>query len=489
MFAEKDMNIYTPKAFISYSWSSPGHCERIRSYAERLLNDGVEVVLDQWSLSEGQDKYAFMEKMVSDPSVTHVLIFSDGQYAEKADQRKAGVGTETQIISKEVYDKIDQRKFIPIVCERQENGEPLLPTFLRARIWIDFSTPEAANDNWERLLRALYGKPIHEKPSIGKPPSFLDDDISRPSLPTVGKFSMLRDALLNGKRTVQLCRKDFINATISYVDALRVRSRPDIEHIDEKVLSDFHSLLPLRDQFVEWMLLEASLQTPEALDAVLVEFLELLLALKYRPPEVTSWNETWFDAHKLFVYEVFLYLIAALLKSDKYTTVRTLLTTNYILPESEASRGRDFAAFDEFYTHSESLAYRNNRLKMNRISVIADVVKERATRKDIPFQDIMQAELVVLLVALLSDDRRWYPHTLVYYGRGSHRFPLFVRAAQRKYFTRLQTITGIATGEELRKKFKEGCEKHGIKQWTGLMFWADVSLWNSMNMDALDTMN
>lgn len=479
----------TPKVFISYSWSSLGHCECIRSYAERLLNDGVDVVLDQWSLSEGQDKYAYMEKMVSDPSVTHVLIFSDGQYAKKADERKAGVGTESQIISKEVYDKIDQGKFIPIVCERQDNGEPLLPTFLRARIWIDFSTPEAANDNWERLLRALYGKPIHEKPSLGKPPSFLEDDISRPSLPTVGKFSMLRDALLNGKRTVQLCRKDFINAAIAYADALRVRSRPDIEHIDEKILGDFHSLLPLRDQFVEWMLLEASLQTPETLDAILEEFLELLLALKYRPPEITSWNEAWFDAHKLFVYEVFLYLIAVLLKSDKYTTVRTLLTTSYILPESEASHGRDLVEFDEFYTNSESLDYRKNRLKTNRISPIADVVKERATRKDITFQDIMQAELVVLLMALLSDDRRWYPHTLVYSGHGGHRFPLFVRAAQRKYFTRLQKITGIATGRELREKFKEGCEKHCIRQWTDMMFWGDVSFWNSMNMDTLDTLD
>jgi hypothetical protein len=92
-----------PKAFISYSWSSPGHCDRIRSYAERLVNEGVDVILDQWDLSEGQDKYAFMEKMVTDPSVTHVLIFSDSQYSEKADERKAGVGTESQIISKEIH--------------------------------------------------------------------------------------------------------------------------------------------------------------------------------------------------------------------------------------------------------------------------------------------------------------------------------------------------------------------------------------------------
>ena len=99
----------------------------------------------------------------------------------------------------------------------------------------------------------------------------------------------------------------------------------------------------------------------------------------------------------------------------------------------------------------------------------------------------MQAELVVFLVALLSDGQRWYPHTLVYSGRGGLRFPLFVRAAQHKYFQRLTVITGISTGDALREKFKLGCERHQIKNWTDMMFWGDVSFWNSMNMDALDT--
>ena len=49
----------------------------------------------------------------------------------KADARKAGVGTETQIISKEVYEKVEQSKFIPLVCEFAEDATPFLPTFLK----------------------------------------------------------------------------------------------------------------------------------------------------------------------------------------------------------------------------------------------------------------------------------------------------------------------------------------------------------------------
>ena len=101
-----------PKVFISYSWSSPGHQDQIRQWAEQLVNDGVDVILDIWDLKEGDDKFAFMEKMVTDDSVTHVLVFSDSEYAAKADARRAGVGTESQIISREVYSKAQQSKVV-----------------------------------------------------------------------------------------------------------------------------------------------------------------------------------------------------------------------------------------------------------------------------------------------------------------------------------------------------------------------------------------
>ncbi len=146
----------SPRVFISYSWSSPGHQARIRQWAEQMVSDGVDVVLDVWDLKEGDDKYAFMEKMVTDESVTHVLVFSDSEYAAKADARKAGVGTESQIISREVYSKVKQSKFIPVVCEFDDSGEPFLPTFLKSRIWIDFSSPEAS----ERELGATDPAPL-----------------------------------------------------------------------------------------------------------------------------------------------------------------------------------------------------------------------------------------------------------------------------------------------------------------------------------------
>ena len=110
------MEAKMPKVFISYSWSSVDYKDRIRHYAERLRENHVDVLLDIWDLSAGQDKNAYMEKMVTDPSVTHVLVFIDKRYTEKANARKDGVGTESQIISQRLYSSVDQSKFIPIFC-------------------------------------------------------------------------------------------------------------------------------------------------------------------------------------------------------------------------------------------------------------------------------------------------------------------------------------------------------------------------------------
>src|SRR5260370_32470772 len=117
-----------PKTFISYSWSSPQHEAWVLQLATEMEESGVNVILDKWDLREGADKYAFMEKMVTDPNVLKVVVICDRIYADKADGRRGGVGTETQIISKELYDQVNaadhKQKFVAIIAEKDEEGNP-----------------------------------------------------------------------------------------------------------------------------------------------------------------------------------------------------------------------------------------------------------------------------------------------------------------------------------------------------------------------------
>ena len=100
-----------PKVFISYAWGTEDYNEKVLSFATDLMHDGIDVVLDKWSLKEGNDTYAFMERSVTDLTITNVLILLDPNYEKKANERNGGVGTETQIISPEIYNKVEQEKF------------------------------------------------------------------------------------------------------------------------------------------------------------------------------------------------------------------------------------------------------------------------------------------------------------------------------------------------------------------------------------------
>ncbi|MDG4876182.1 TIR domain-containing protein [Mesorhizobium sp. WSM4935] len=474
----------SPKAFISYSWTNQTHQKTVLEWSERLLGDGVDIIIDQFDLKEGQDKYAFMEKMVADDSVTHVLVICDRAYAEKADQRKSGVGTESQIISSEVYNKVDQSKFIPVVCEFGDDGEPFLPAFMKSRIWIDFSSAEAVNENWERLVRLLFGKPANQKPRLGNAPAYVRENSSLPASPSLGKLSNLRQAILSGKPGLGLYRNDFLDSCIEYSDALRTRSEPNLQALGQKILDDFNSLKHVRNHIIDWVLLETSSGPNSGFLDSLHDFMERLIEQKSRPKEITQWNESWFDAHGLFVYECFLYIIAALLRSKSYNQLNKILSLRYMPAETMQNRSDPLVTFEVFNSFSEILnsvfAPEGRRF----LSPSAELVKRSANRKDITFDALMEADAVVFFVALLSEEIEWYPQTLLYADRYK-AFPIFLRATQHSAFGNIASISGVSDAENMRVRVREGLKRMATSSWHDFRFNRDFPA--MMNLDGLDT--
>ena len=170
-------NIDTPKVFISYAWGDEAYQKLVLSFAKMLVTDGIDVILDKWNLKEGNDTYAFMEKCVTDPSITNVLILLDPIYARKANEHSGGVGTETQIISPKIYKEVMQEKFIPVVMKRGENGEVCKPAYLEGRLYFDLSQPTSCNINYRKLVKTLFGEEIYHKPALGKKPNWVEKPI------------------------------------------------------------------------------------------------------------------------------------------------------------------------------------------------------------------------------------------------------------------------------------------------------------------------
>jgi hypothetical protein len=484
--AESSDALSSPKVFISYSWASPQQQDLVKEWAERLLEDGIDVVMDIFDLKEGQDKFAFMEKMVSDPEVTHVLMMCDKSYAHKSDSRKDGVGTETQIISKEVYDNADQSKFIPIACELDDNGNWCLPIFLKSRIGIDFSTPSAVNANWEKLVRVLYGKPIHEKPAKGSPPAFLTDTPT-PTGKITSKYTALSRAIMDGKPSLSIYRSSFLDDCIECIDELRIRKPPAAGNFGQQVLDTCRKLKTIRDFIVDWTLLESSSTSDGRFGDELILFLERLVEMKARPHGTGAFNYRWYEAHGVFVYETFIYIISALIKSDSLHLLHEVFTSRYLQPEGVEHYGDgELASFGCFWSYSEHLqilAPEDRKL----ISPAAELIKRHADRDDLKFESLIEAESVIMLMALLLPSvLHWYPGTLLYSQNKPP--PLFARAAHNNGFRKLCVITGETSAPAIQSLVKKGWERMGIDRWHDFR-WHSRGLASIMNLENLNTIS
>lgn len=166
-----------PKVFISYSWSSPEHEQRVLNIAKELVDNGVDAIIDKWSLREGDDADVFMERMVSDPEIQKVLIVCDKMYSEKSDKRTGGAGTEAQIISRKIYEQTDEGKFVVAAFElNEETGKPYLPIYYGSRMYIDFTDPNKYATKFEELIRWIFNKPLYLKPQLGRIPDYILSD-------------------------------------------------------------------------------------------------------------------------------------------------------------------------------------------------------------------------------------------------------------------------------------------------------------------------
>lgn len=69
-----------------------------------------------------------------------------------------------------------QEKFIPIIAERDDEGNEYLPAYIKTRIYIDLSDATKYEEQYEKLLRNIYEKPQLVKPKLGKRPEWLDEE-------------------------------------------------------------------------------------------------------------------------------------------------------------------------------------------------------------------------------------------------------------------------------------------------------------------------
>ncbi len=422
----------TPKAFISYSWSSEQHVAWVLELASRLMQDGVVVVLDKWDLKVGHDANAFMESMVTDPSVTKVLLVCDRVYAEKANGRAGGVGKEAQILTREIYEKVAQDKYAALVLERDEEGRPYAPAYYGGRQYIDFSEADRAETAYEELLRWIWNKPQFVKPKLGEPPAFINNP-DEVVTATTSRFKRADEAIRSGRPHAGGLIMDFGEALLAELS----ERAPDTEAkpYDEEVVRVAESMQPALRNLCELFLAEARFNGGNM--QRFLQILERMARLMFRPQDVRSWTEWDFDPYRMICYEAFLSLTAILTSERRFDLLGAALRYAYLVEGREHGDGRATATFRVFSQDISSFAERKRRLGSRQYDLYADLVAETYAVSFPTVQQLVEADVLLYLRSRLvedaSDYEQWWPRMIIY-TRRSQPLSLFARSESAGFF-------------------------------------------------------
>ena len=453
-----------PKLFISYCWSSQEHEQWVVDLATELRESGIDVILDKWDLKEGNDAIAFMEKMVTDSEIKKVVMICDEKYARKADDRSGGVGTETQIISREVYEKQDQNKFVAVLSATDDEGKPYLPTYYKSRIYIDLSDREDYAQQFEKLLRWVFDKPLYVKPDVGAPPAFLDEG-NHVSLGTTASFRRSIDAIKNQKAYAAGAFDEYCNTFTANLERFRVPYKPATAFDDDAVIKSIEEFAPYRNEAIQLIASIAQYSASEEFTRRMHRLLESLLPYTHKPPAVSTWNEWDFDNFKFVIYELFVYMLTVLIKHERFAQAAHLLSQQYYVPERSEVGQDPMVNFGVFQQTLGSFERRNQRPGLRKISLRAHYLKERCVGTGIEFGDLMQTDLVAFMRAEIDGTTpygHWFPDTLAYLVNANSPFEIFARSASKEYFERVKVLLGISSPKDLEtlwQKYAEGMRR------------------------------
>ncbi len=255
---------------------------------------------------------------------------------------------------------------------------------------------------------------------------------------TEPRFALARNAIEGSKAHAEESLIAYFNALLGVFEHFYVKASYG-GIFDTKVFAAVDRSKLFIAQYQSMMQLVATSEEPEKFTPALGQFLESVLNYKKSPDFSTGQPYMWRDSFRFLSREIFLSTVATLLRHRQWSTVVTLLEAAF---EVRSVGALSFVAFDGFPRSID--VFHNGRLKLQRVSVSSDVLKERTNTVDLSFEDIMQADFILHLYSLmnsrtpvespahsssLSSMKIWYARTLSYAHKNySSGFNLFIQA-------------------------------------------------------------
>ena len=435
-----------PKVFISYAWLDDDFNRKVSEFVNRLRQDGIDTIFDQTDLKFGQSMPHFMESTVRDNEITNVLMLLTPEYKEKADNKTGGVGTETQIISTEVYQDVDNTKFIPVIFDRRgKYFKDCLPIYLKSRYFIDLSNIETYESNYNSLIRALYGAPISIKAQLGSKPEWVDNpDSINYDQNAIGVIKNY--AIGNSDKYVILKGKEIYSRLIKQIKDINFLNDFDPNFFK----SEYSKLTTTRNTFLN--LVFEIVVNDNLFDFIIYCFDQLSSYIN----ELRLTNSSNYKVSLLtiFKHELIVSCIAILYKVNRYNVIHSLISTSYI--SYSENMGVTFKSY--FYCYSEAYKFYqqlNVALSSDKnrplYCGLADFWVHNTYVPLVSMEDFVNADILISNLALLNGNR-WFPLSYVYCVRNPKWLRnIAVSLTSKTLSKRLLGLFGANTFDELEE--------------------------------------
>ena len=156
----------SPKVFISYSHDTPEHVELVLNFSDRLRQDGIDCILDQYETAPAEGWTRWMDKHIRDSDFV-IMVCTHPYYRRVMGEEKPGKGQgvrwEGNLIYQHIYNAdTTNTRFIPVLLESGKFEH--IPTPLQSATYHRVDTEKG----YEYLYRRLTNQLRIEKPKLGK---------------------------------------------------------------------------------------------------------------------------------------------------------------------------------------------------------------------------------------------------------------------------------------------------------------------------------
>ena len=155
-----------PSVFISYSHDSEEHKDMVLSFANQLIDDGIDCFLDQYEDAPVEGWTRWMNNCINDADFV-LMICTENYFNRVMGKEKKGIGLGGKFEGKLIYTKIykdgsENYKYLPVLFDN--NHSKFIPDILQDFNYYVINSEEG----YESLYRRITHQPKVIKPDIGE---------------------------------------------------------------------------------------------------------------------------------------------------------------------------------------------------------------------------------------------------------------------------------------------------------------------------------